>query len=53
MTVWVIVDRLTKVAHFVVVRIDYRVEKLANLYMDNILRFNGAPVSIVFDRGTQ
>jgi hypothetical protein len=29
-SIWVIVDRLTKVAHFVAVRIDYRVEKLAD-----------------------
>jgi hypothetical protein len=51
--IWVIVDRLTKVADFVAVRIDYRVEKLANLYVDNILRLHGAPISIVSDRGMQ
>ena len=52
-SIWVIVDRLTKVAHFVAVRTDYRVEKLADLYMDNILRLHRALVSTVFDRGTQ
>jgi hypothetical protein len=52
-SIWVIVDKLAKVAHFVAVRIDYRVEKLANLYVENILRLHGAPVSIVSDRGTQ
>ena len=46
-SIWVIVDRLTKVAHFVVVRTNYRVEKLADLYVDNILRLHGAPISIV------
>jgi hypothetical protein len=51
--IWVIVDRLTKVSHFVAVRINYRVEKLADLYVDNILRLHGAPVSIVSDRGMQ
>jgi hypothetical protein len=51
--IWVIVDRLTKVAHFVAVRINYRVEKLADLYVDNILRLHGALVSIVSDRGMQ
>jgi hypothetical protein len=52
-SIWVIVDKLTKVAHCVTVRTNYRVEKLADLYVDNILRLHGAPVSIVFDRGTQ
>ena len=32
---------------------DYRIEKLVDLYVDNILRFHGAPMSIVSDRGTQ
>ena len=48
-SIWVIVDRLTKVAHFVAVRTDYRVEKLADLYVDNILRLHGTPISIVSD----
>jgi hypothetical protein len=52
-SIWVIVDRLTKVAHFVAVRIDYRVEKLADLYVENILKLHEAPVSIVSNRGTQ
>jgi hypothetical protein len=52
-SIWVIIDRLTKVAHFIAVRINYRCNKLADLYVDNILRLHGAPVSIVFDRGMQ
>ena len=52
-SIWVIVDRLTKVAHFMAVRIDYRCDKLADLYVDNILKLHGAPVSIVSDQGTQ
>jgi hypothetical protein len=36
-SIWVIVDRLTKVAHFVLVKVDYRVEKLADLYIEHIL----------------
>lgn len=51
--IWVIVDRLTKVAHFIAVKTTYWTDKLAELYMDNILRLHGAPVSIVLDRGTQ
>jgi hypothetical protein len=49
----VIVDRLTKVAHFVPVKVNYRIEKLADLYVHHILRLHGALVSIVYDRGTQ
>ena len=52
-SIWVIVDRLTKVAHFIAMRNDYKVEKLVDLYVDNILRFHRAPVSIVSNRGTQ
>ena len=51
--IWVIVDRLTKLAHFVPVKQNYRVDKLADLYVDNILRLHGAPKSIVSDRGPQ
>ena len=36
-SIWVIVDRLTKVAHFIPVRADYKGNKLAQLYIDNIL----------------
>jgi transposase InsO family protein len=49
----VIVDRLTKVAHFVAVRTNYRIEQFADLHVDNILRLHGAPISIISDRGTQ
>jgi hypothetical protein len=52
-SIWVIVDRLTKVAHFIAVINDYRVEKLADLYIEHILRLHGAPTSIVSDCGTQ
>ncbi|XP_071920667.1 uncharacterized protein [Coffea arabica] len=48
--VWVIVDRLTKSAHFLPVNMKYSMEKLAQLYMDEIVRLHGIPVSIVSDR---
>jgi transposase InsO family protein len=47
------VDRLTKVAHFVPVKTRYATEKLAELYVEHILRLHGAPRSIVSDRGPQ
>jgi hypothetical protein len=51
--IWVIVDRLTKVAHFIPVREDCRVPKLVDLYIEHILRLHGVPRSIVSDRGSQ
>jgi hypothetical protein len=52
-SIWVIVDRLTKVAHFILVKIAYTADKLADLYIDNILHLHGAPKTIVSDRGPQ
>jgi transposase InsO family protein len=52
-SVWVIVDRLTKVAHFVPVKTQHRTERLAELYVEHILRLHRAPRSIVSDRGPQ
>ncbi|XP_071918701.1 uncharacterized protein [Coffea arabica] len=48
--VWVIVDRLTKSAHFLPVNMSYSLEKLAKLYTEEIMRLHGIPVSIVSDR---
>ena len=42
-SIWVIVDRLTKVARFIPVRTEYKGNKLAQLYIDNILRLYGVP----------
>ena len=48
--IWVIVDRLTKSAHFLAIRMDYSLERLAELYINEIVRLHGIPVSIVSDR---
>ena len=48
--IWVIVDRLTKSAHFLSVNVEDYVEKLARLYVDEIVRLHGVPISIVSDR---
>ena len=40
-------------AHFIPVRTDYKGNKIARLYIDNILRLHGVPSQIVSDRGTQ
>jgi hypothetical protein len=52
-SIWVIVDRLTKVAHFIPVKTTYTSAKLADIYMKRIICLHGVPKSIVSDRGTQ
>ena len=48
--IWVIVDRLTKFAHFLPVNVEDSLEKLAQLYVDEIVRLHGVLVSVVSDR---
>ncbi|TYH05701.1 hypothetical protein ES288_A08G102700v1 [Gossypium darwinii] len=48
--IWVVVDRLTKSAHFIPVQTDYSLDKLAELYIFDIVRLHGVPSSIVLDR---
>ncbi|GJZ94586.1 hypothetical protein Tco_0666789 [Tanacetum coccineum] len=48
--IWVIVDRLTKSAHFLAVREDFKTQKLARLYINEIIARHGVPVSIISDR---
>uniref|UniRef100_A0A2N9HRA9 RNA-directed DNA polymerase n=1 Tax=Fagus sylvatica TaxID=28930 RepID=A0A2N9HRA9_FAGSY len=48
--IWVIVDRLTKSAHFIPIRMNYSLDQLAQLYIEEIVRLHGIPVSIVSDR---
>jgi hypothetical protein len=46
----VIVDRLTKAAHFIPIKVKYSLEKLTKLYLQKIVRLHGVPESIVSDR---
>ncbi|CAN6691503.1 unnamed protein product [Malus baccata var. baccata] len=48
--VWVIVDRLTKSAHFIPVREKYPLNKLAKLFITKIVKYHGVPVNIISDR---
>ncbi|XP_057473208.1 uncharacterized protein LOC130761683 [Actinidia eriantha] len=48
--VWVIVDRLMKSAHFLPIRMIDSVDVLGRLYVREIVKLHGVPVSIVFDR---
>ncbi|GJR92523.1 putative reverse transcriptase domain-containing protein [Tanacetum coccineum] len=49
-TNWVIVDRLTKLGHFLAIQEDYKMENLARLYVDEIVAGHGVHVSIISDR---
>nr|GFA28356.1 putative nucleotidyltransferase, ribonuclease H [Tanacetum cinerariifolium] len=48
--IWVVVDRLTKSAHFLPIRKDYSVSRLAEIFQQEIVRLHGTPSSIVSDR---
>jgi hypothetical protein len=52
-SIWVIVDRLTKVAHFIPVKTTYARPQLAELYMSRIVCLHEVPKNIVSDRQTQ
>jgi hypothetical protein len=52
-SIWVIVDRLNKVAHFIPVKTTYSGPQLAELYMSRIVCLHGVPKKIVSDRRTQ
>ena len=48
--IWVIVDRLTKSAHFIAIKETFSVEKLAEIFVSQIVRLHGVPRSIISDR---
>jgi hypothetical protein len=52
-SIWLIVDRLTKVAHFIPVKTTYSTAKLVDLYMSRIVFLHGVPKKIMSDRGSQ
>jgi hypothetical protein len=52
-SIWVIVDRLTKVAHFIPVKTAYSRSQLVELYMSRIVYLHGVPKKIMSDRVTQ
>jgi len=52
-SIWVIIDRLTKSAHFIPVKIIYRPPEYADIYMAEIVKLHGIPKTIISDRGPQ
>ena len=51
--IWVVVDRLTKSAHFIPFRATYSQKILSELYLEHIVRLHGVPLSITSDRDTR
>jgi hypothetical protein len=51
-SIWVIVDRLTKVAHFLPISIYFEANQYADLYVSQVVRLHGVPKTIVSDRGS-
>jgi hypothetical protein len=49
-SIWVFVDRLTKSAHFIPIKVKDPMDKLARLYVQNIVRLHGVPSAIISDR---
>ncbi|CAN4115869.1 unnamed protein product [Withania somnifera] len=52
-SIWVIVDRPTKSAHFIPTHSSYSVECPARIYIREVVRLHGVPISIISDRGTR
>jgi hypothetical protein len=46
----VVVDRLTKYAHFLALSHPYTAQSVAQLFLDNIFKFNGHPTAIIINR---
>ena len=52
-SIWVVVDRLTKSAHFIPVNTVYHAGKYVELYVSQIMRLHGVPRTIISDWGPQ
>ncbi|GKE18862.1 putative reverse transcriptase domain-containing protein, partial [Tanacetum coccineum] len=52
-SIWVIVDRLTKSTHFLPMYEDYKMDRLARLYLNEIVLRHGVPISFISDRDSR
>nr|GEU87379.1 reverse transcriptase domain-containing protein [Tanacetum cinerariifolium] len=52
-TIWVVMDRLTKSAHFLPMREDYKMDRLARLYLNEIVARHGLPILIISDHDSR
>nr|GEU86037.1 hypothetical protein [Tanacetum cinerariifolium] len=51
--IWVIVDRLTKFVHFLPIREDFKMDRLARFYLNEIVARHGVPILIISDRDSR
>ena len=51
-SIWVIEDRLTKLAYFLPVNSKYSARQYAELYLDRIVTLHGVPLTIISNRGS-
>ncbi|WMV18469.1 hypothetical protein MTR67_011854 [Solanum verrucosum] len=51
-SIWVIIDRMTKSAHFIPVKVSHSTEDYARLYISEVVKLHGVPLTIISDRGT-
>jgi hypothetical protein len=49
-SIWVVVDRLTKSAHFIPIKVKDSMDKLARLYVQNVVCLHGVPSAIILDK---
>ena len=52
-SIWVILDRLNKIAHFLLMHMTYTAAQSARLYLDRIVPMHEVPISMVSDGGIQ
>nr|GEZ41361.1 putative reverse transcriptase domain-containing protein [Tanacetum cinerariifolium] len=52
-SIWVIMDRLTKSAHFLPIHEESKIDRLAKLYLNEIMARHGVPISIISDRDSR
>ena len=50
---WVIVDRMSKFAHFIPIKVSFSAEDYTKLYINEIVKLHGVPLSIILNWGTQ
>ena len=52
-SIWVVLERLTKSAHFIPVKSTYLAKDYVRIFLDEIVHRHGIPLSIILDRGSQ
>ena len=52
-SIWMIVDRMTKSAHFLPVKTTYSADDYAKLYLQEVIILHGVPITIISDTGAE